>query len=82
MKKPGTRIYAVHDAALDRLHLVRATNGAVAIRHVARRQYTAEVATQERLVEALSAGASVLDASNETEKPEQVEADEEQEAAA
>ncbi|MBS1834251.1 MAG: hypothetical protein JST65_16155 [Acidobacteria bacterium] len=70
MSQLKTRIYAVHDAALDKCHLVRATSGAVAVRFVARLQYTAEVATQERLVEALSAGASVLDAANDVEKPE------------
>lgn len=58
-----TRIYAVHDAGLNVCHLVRATNPAAAVRFVARRQYTPEVATQERLVAALTAGQTVLDAS-------------------
>lgn len=66
MSKTPTRIYAVHDAGLDKTHLVRATNPASAVRCVVRRQYTAEVATQERLVSAVSAGVTVLDAS-ETE---------------
>ena len=63
MSKTPTRIYAVHDAGLDTTHLVRATSPATAIRHVTRKQYTAEVATQERIVAALTAGGTVLDAS-------------------
>lgn len=62
MSKTPTRIYAVHDSGLDKTHLVRATNPASAVRCVARKQYTAEVATQERLVSALSAGVAVVDA--------------------
>lgn len=61
--KTPTRIYAVHDAGLNTTHLVRATNPATAIRHVAARQYTAEVATQDRIVDTISAGGKVLDAS-------------------
>ncbi len=67
MSKTPTRIYAVHDAGLDTCHLVRAANPAAAVRFVARRQYTPEVASQERLVESLQAGATVLDASGEPE---------------
>lgn len=62
MSKTPTRIYAVHDAGLDKTHLVRATNPASAVRCVARKQYTAEVATQEALVSAVSAGTPVLNA--------------------
>lgn len=66
MSKTPTRIYAVHDAGLNTFHLVRATNPAAAVRHVARRQYTAEVATQDRIVETLTSGGTVLDAGAES----------------
>lgn len=60
----NTRIYAVHDAGLNKTHLVRAKTPAAAVRFVARKQYTAEVATQDMLVSALSAGEQVQDASS------------------
>lgn len=63
----ATRIYAIHDAAHNTCHLVRAASPAAAVRFVTRRQYTAEVATQERLVDELSAGKAVLDASAQAE---------------
>lgn len=59
-----TRIYAVHDAGLDKTHLVRAKTPAAAVRHIARKQYTAEVATQNMLVIAINAGELVQDASS------------------
>lgn len=62
MSKTPTRIYAVHDTGMDTTHLVRATTPAAAVRHVTRKQYTAEVATQERIVSTLTAGGTVLDA--------------------
>jgi hypothetical protein len=65
MSKTASRIYAVHDAGLNKCHLVRATNPAAAVRHVARKQYTAEVATQDRLVSALTSGEVVQDANEE-----------------
>lgn len=58
----ATRIYAVHDAGLNKTHLVRAKNPAAAVRHIARKQYTAEVATQNMLVIAINAGELVQDA--------------------
>jgi hypothetical protein len=64
MTTSKTRIYAVHDAGLNTCHLVRATNPAAAVRFIARKQYTPEVATQERLVSALSSGQQVLDAAS------------------
>lgn len=67
MSKTPTRIYAVHDAGLDTVHLVRAHNAATAVRFVASKQYTPEVATQEMLVGRLQAGATVLDATTEAE---------------
>lgn len=62
-----TRIYAVHDAGLNKTHLVRAKTPAAAVRHIARRQYTAEVATQNMLVAALNAGEQVQDVDREAE---------------
>lgn len=67
MSKTPTRIYAVHDTGLNACHLVRAATPAAAVRFVARKQYTAEVATQERLVASMQAGVAVLDASAEPE---------------
>ena len=60
-----TRIYAVHDAGLDKTHLVRAKTPAAAVRFIARKQYTAEVATQNMLVATIHAGEQVQDASAE-----------------
>ena len=58
----NTHIYAVHDAGLDKTHLVRAKTPAAAVRFIARKQYTAEVATQNMLVNAINAGEQVQDA--------------------
>lgn len=63
IKPRNLRIYAVHDAVLNTTYLVRASTPAAAVRHVARRQYTPEVATQECIVRQLSAGVPVQDAS-------------------
>lgn len=65
MTKTVTRIYAIHDAGLNKTHLVRATNPASAVRHIARKQYTAEVATQNLLVSAINAGEVVQNAGEE-----------------
>ena len=51
-----TRIYNVNG------RLVRATNQAQAVRHVAKDTITCSVATQEEIVEAMLAGKSVEDA--------------------
>ena len=63
MKTP-TRIYAVTDncAATATVHLVRATSQAQAIRHIASARYTATVASQDELVEMVTLGAAVYDA--------------------
>lgn len=60
----ATRIYAVHDAGLNKTHLVRAKTLAAAVRFIARKQYTAEVATQNMLVITINAGEMVQDASS------------------
>jgi len=59
-----TRIYAVTGG--DKVRLVRAPNAAQAIRHLTK-PYTAELATQEQLVKALSDGVKVEDAGKEGE---------------
>lgn len=67
-----TRIYLVVDTEPEgRQELVRAANPAAAIRHVVRSRYKAAVAAQETLVELLSAGQTVLDATSaQAELPE------------
>lgn len=59
----GTRIYHVED---DDAHhyLVRATSQAQALRHVAGKTFTVEVATQDQIVNLVQAGQPVEDASS------------------
>lgn len=66
----ATRIYLVAKAAGtgdEQGHLVRAATQAQAVRHVVRNTYQAEVATQEQLVDLMTAGAKVEDAGEEQE---------------
>lgn len=68
-----TRIYLVGrvpgaapaDAGTIEGRLVRATSQAMAIRHVVRSTYKAEVATPEQLVDLLTIGTKVEDAGEE-----------------
>lgn len=57
MSQQQTRIYRVTAHGKDRL--VRAPNKAQAIRHVAEDTITAEVASQDRLVQLVAAGVKV-----------------------
>lgn len=57
------RIYVVSDTTDGGAqHLVRAANPASAIRHVVRDRYKAAVAAQETIVDLLTAGQTVADA--------------------
>jgi hypothetical protein len=56
------RIYEVRIPATKTRRLVRATSRATAIRYAAEDTITAQVATQEALIELLTAGAAVEDA--------------------
>jgi|GEM_PF-1132267 len=62
--KPQTprRVYAINHPSTGTTRLVRAVNVAAALRHVVRSDYTAEVATQDDLIDLLSAGTRVEDA--------------------
>ena len=51
------RIYAVKDG--DTTRLVRASHPSVAISHVARSKFSAAVASQEQIVEAMNTGTKV-----------------------
>lgn len=64
MSKTPTRIYVVKRQDDHKSRLVRATSQPTALRHVALDEYSVEVASQEDLVEALSIGAQVEDASS------------------
>ncbi len=61
----NTRIYKVEGPNLSRL--VRAVSRAQAIKFVTRGTYTAESASQEDIVHALSTGGAVEDATKEQE---------------
>lgn len=66
--KTPQRIYAIqnmHAEASKPPFLVKASTPAQAIRHVVKSQFTAEVASQDQLVAALTAGAVVELASSE-----------------
>lgn len=58
-----TRIYVVVNSITDKEELVRATSATQAVRHVAEKGWSAEVATPEVLVQMVSNGAKVQDAS-------------------
>ncbi len=60
-----TRIYRVFNTATGDDWLVRAGTQAQAIRHVVADQYRAQVAGQETIVEHLSGGGAVMDATLE-----------------
>lgn len=59
------RIYRVLDTTTGADHLVRAHTQAQAIRHVVADQFRAQVAGQETIVEHLTGGGTVLDATAE-----------------
>lgn len=69
----ATRIYAVGPKKgsgaqpVESVRLVRASTQAQAVRHVVRNTFTAEVATQEQLVDLMTVGVRVEDAGEETE---------------
>lgn len=63
------RVYAVHHAGTSTTRLVRAVNVATAVRHVVRTDYTAEVASQDDLIDLLSAGTRVEDAGADDGEP-------------
>jgi hypothetical protein len=67
---PATRIYYV-TAEDGEARLVRATSPAQAIRHVARDRYRVAVASQETIVEMVSAGDPVETAGDEPVGPEE-----------
>lgn len=63
-----SRIYKVVDLTDDsKPHLVRANTAAQAVRYVVRSQFRAYVATQDDLVDGLTAGTKVEDATKEDE---------------
>lgn len=66
------RIYVVADTSEGgKQHLVRAANPASAIRHVVCDRYKAAVAAQETIVDLLTAGQTVADATTaQAELPE------------
>lgn len=61
------RVYAIHHIASGTTRLVRASNAATALRHVVRSDYSAEVASQDDLIELLTSGTRVEDAGTEDE---------------
>lgn len=71
-----TRIYRVLHTRTGDDYLVRAHSQAQAIRHVVADQYRAQVAGQETIVEHLTAGGSVMDATREPEQSEEPGEDE------
>ena len=65
------RVYAVRDNTNGTTRLVRAINVAAALRHVVRIAYTVDVASQDDLIELLTSGVPVEDASAaEDEQPQ------------
>ena len=60
-----TRIYTVTNTTTGAESLVRATHRAQALSHVAKATFAIEVATQDKLVALVSAGAKVADATAE-----------------
>lgn len=57
-----TRIYHAINSLTQQVELVRASSATQAIRHVAEKGWSAEVAKPEDLVELVSGGAKVQDA--------------------
>jgi len=57
--KSVSRIYAVTRKGHGTLRLVKATNWAQALRHVAKDEYAVDVAEQDQLVEAVNRGVKV-----------------------
>ena len=64
------RIYRVLNTTTGDDYLVRAHSQAQAIRHVVAEQFAARVAGQETIVEMLTAGSVVLDATRDPEPAE------------
>ena len=65
-----SRIYRVFDIVAGAVYLVRARSQSQAIRHVVADQFAARVADQETIVEMLTAGSVVLDATRDPEPAE------------
>ena len=65
-----SRIYVVTNRGDDTQRLVRAHTQAQAIRHVVADQFRAQVAGQETIVEHLTGGGVVLDATRDPEPAE------------
>lgn len=65
-----SRIYRVSNSVTAEEYLVRAHSQAQAIRHVVAEQFAARVAGQETIVEMLTAGGQVLDATRDPEPAE------------
>ena len=63
----ATRIYSIKDKDGTTLGLVRAGTKNGALRHVAEKHFSVEVAGQEELVWAVSNGAQIEDAGKEPE---------------
>jgi len=66
--KSVSRIYAVTRKGHGTLRLVKASNWAQALRHVAKDEYEVDVAEQDQLVEAVNRGVKV-ELVNETRTP-------------
>lgn len=66
----SARIYRVLNTTTGDDYLVRANTQAQAIRHVVADQFRAQVAGQETIVEHLTRGGAVLDATREPETAE------------
>ena len=65
-----SRIYRVFDIVAGAVYLVRARSQSQAIRHVVADRFAARVADQETIVEMLTAGGVVLDATRDPEPAE------------
>lgn len=70
----AARIYRVLNVITGNDHLVRAHTQAQAIRHVVSDQFRAQVAGQETIVEHLTGGGTVLDATSDAAEPAETEA--------
>lgn len=70
-----SRIYRVLNTTTGDDYLVRANTQAQAIRHVVADQFRAQVAGQETIVEHLTRGGVVLDATREPEAAETLQAE-------
>lgn len=67
--KKGTRIYIVTNHIGAPIALVRARSKAAAVNRVVKRDYRADVAEQDELVELVGNGWRVLDADDDADEP-------------